>query len=102
MGGASRLRIRPPLLFAFIPAVIQQSGFWITGVLVDEDELVHDIVVVTGLSGHDRVPGIEWFGHEQSIQPHLIWIDLFMPESPFVRPGLVLQLLPERIGSTLV
>src|SRR2546421_8748140 len=77
----SRLRICPALLFRLIPTVIEKTSFRIARVRFHPDELPCDViegrVVVKGSS----VLRVERLAHVQAVEPHLVRINLLMPEA---------------------
>ena len=68
----------------------------IVAALVRQAELVHDVFVMGAAEavGHiiAGIFGIEGHGHIQAVQPHLVRINLFVPETALGIAGLGLQL----------
>src|SRR2546430_12905713 len=98
----SRLRISPALLFRFIPAVIEQTGFRIARARLHPNELLRDIVEGCVLVKGRGVLGVERLAHVQAIEPHLVRINLLVPKATLMRARLRLQLFAQQIGSLLV
>src|SRR5581483_8023148 len=96
------LRIRPSLLFRFIPTVIEQTGFRVARMRFPPDELPSDIVERTIFVKGRGVLGIKRLTHVQAVQPHLIGIDFLMPETALVCAGVSSQVLSQLIGSFFV
>ena len=98
----ARLRVGPALLPAFVPAVVEQAGFGVAGVLLHPHELVGDVVEGLGLLEQAAVLGVKRLGHVQSVEPHLIGVALFVPKAALFRAGLLGKLLPEQVGGLAV
>ena len=78
----------------------------VVGVRGHDDELVHDVVDSFLVPGPGEVPrgilGVERLGHVQSVEPHLVRVDLLVPEAPVGVAGLLLQLGVERVERHLI
>src|SRR5690349_11581934 len=80
-----------------VPRVIIETGLWVAQVSRNEEELAHHIVHRCGISMARRVFRIERLGHVQSIEPHLLWIDLLVPETTLGSSWLRGELLAQRV-----
>ena len=89
MRRAPGLRVGPRHLPALVPGVIQQPGARVAGVLLHHHDLVHDVVKSGRLIEGARIFRVEWPGHIHAVQPHLVGVDLFVPET--ARPGARLR-----------
>ena len=73
----------------------------IKGMRGRRDELVHDVIDGLFVFDSGEVPrsifGIERLGHVKPVEPHLMRIDLLVPESAVVVAGLLPQLREERV-----
>ena len=98
----ARPGVRPPLRFAFIPAVKIEAGGTIRIMRCRKNKLFRDVVKGCRILCHRGVQGIEWLSHIQTIQPHLVRVDPLVPESAFARPWLLSQLAAKRIGSSTI
>lgn len=71
-----------------------------------DDELIHDVVNSLLVLAPGEVPhgilGVERLGHVQPVEPHLVRVDLLVPESPVGVAGLRLQLGVERVERHLI
>lgn len=63
--------------------MLQETVCGVTGVLLDEVELLDDIVIGGGVCGLEEagVLGIEWSLHVESVEPHLVRISGAVPET---------------------
>ena len=94
--------VRPFLIFALVPSVIEQTGLWVSGVPLNSDDLMSHIVEPCRLVESRGELGIERGGHIDTVQPHLVGIDLLVPEAPFLSAWMGPQLLPQQRSSLFV
>ena len=87
--------IGPRLGAGLVPGVVMKLLIGIPTVAIHEDELLRHIVVEGGLVEGLGVVGEEWRRHEKTIQPHLVWIALLVPETALTGPGVVAHLLAQ-------
>src|SRR5437660_3842099 len=85
-------RIGPTLLSGFVPAVIEQARISIARMQVHQRKLFRDVVEICILMQSLRILRVERLGHVQAIKPHLIGIDLLVPEATVGGTRLRLQL----------
>jgi hypothetical protein len=78
--------------------MIEKTGLFISGMTIDVHKLVDDVIKRVGLVKHPRKHRIERFTHEQTVKPHLIRIDLLVPESAFPGARMMTQLESERLS----
>ena len=62
-----------------------------------EEELSRDIVDRSRVTMTHGIPRIEGFGHVQSVEPHLLRIDLLVPQSAFRRARMCSQLVAQTV-----
>ena len=78
----------------------------VIGMRGHDDELIHDVVDSLLVLAPGEVPhgilGVERLGHVQPVEPHLVRVDLLVPESPVGVAGLRLQLGVERVERHLI
>src|SRR5690242_14075597 len=91
----SRLFVGPAHLPGLVPTVVEQSGFRITRMGLDQHELRRDVAESGGLLEHGRILCVKRFGHVEAVEPHLVRISLFMPEAAGRRSRLHVNLLAD-------
>ena len=89
--------VGPSLGVAFVPCVAVESGGGVVGVACYGEELVGDVVPDFGVAVEVLVvvDGVEGLAHEEAVEPHLVGVDLFVPEASFGYSGVVLNLVVE-------
>ena len=78
-----------------VPGVVIETGLRIAQVPRNKQELTSNIVHRRRISMTQRVLRIERLGHVQAVEPHLLRIDLLVPESALRRSRLRSKLLAE-------
>ncbi len=102
-GGIAGGFVGPNQLLRFIPAVIQQAGLGIAQMRFADDKLFYDVVERLGLGERGGVFGVERLGHVEAVEPHLLRIFSFVPESAGGRARVIDQLLAqERRGLVIL
>src|SRR5512134_468376 len=96
MWGAACNWIRPFLLPAFVPGMIEQARSRVACAFLDQNELAGNVIEEGWFIEAARVLRQEWTCHIYTIQPYLMGIDLFMPESAAACTRLFLQLLAQQ------
>ena len=104
MGRLSRDRVAPEHRPRIVVGVAVESRFGVVGMVRDGGELADDILAVrrtghilpVGKVAHD-ILRVEGFGHVEAVQPHLVRVDLLVPEAAVGIARLLLQLHEERI-----
>src|SRR3989442_12072152 len=74
-------RIGPTLLPGFVPAVIEQARISIARMQVHQRKLLRDVVEICILMLSLRILRVERLGHLQSVNTHLLKIDLLVAEA---------------------
>ena len=96
------LLVGPTLLLALIPGMAVKACLGIICALGNEDELVCYMVPCLSLilPGEESVDifRAERLCHEQSVEPHLMRIDLLMPISTLACARMGCKLLPQSVS----
>ena len=92
------MRISPWLRMRGVPRVVKQASLSITRVLCDEQKLMNYIIDRRRVTMPHRILGIERLRHVQPIEPHLLRIDLLVPESSLFRARLRAELFTKPVS----
>ena len=97
MPAASGDAVGPVHLPALVPAVAVEAGGVVVGVAGHYDELAyhvggHVLAVATAIFGHERR------AHVEPVEPHLVRVDLLVPESALARARMGAHLCPQQVG----
>src|SRR5688500_3676968 len=98
----SRFLVCPFLFPAFVPAMVQETCFGITRVLFHPYKLVANVTEVAFFMKYPGILSIERLTHIQAVKPHLVRIDLLVPEPTFISPGMAFQLASQQVYRFLV
>src|SRR5690606_9967193 len=93
--------VSPSLLAGLIPTMIQQPRLIVTAMPLHQHKLGRNIVKNLLFTEEPCIFSIKWLPHIQTVQPHLMRIDLFVPEPSFRRPGMRTELVTQQ-GSCLI
>ncbi len=97
-------RVGPALLLGGVPAVIQKASLGVARVLLDQRDLFDDLVVGRRIVEGAAELGQERRGHVRAVEPHLIRINLLVPEAAVHGARLRFELAlqePQRLGVAL-
>ncbi len=79
--------------------MVEQAGVRVASMLIHEGELVNNIVENGGLIENQCILSAKRLGHIKAIQPHLLRIDLLVPETPAFRARLLAELALDELDS---
>ena len=90
--GKPRLPVTPEHFPAGIISVIIQPRLPVPHILYHIGKLAENVIVMLPLIEFGLIFHIKGLPHIHTVQPHLVGIDLLVPEIPLCRPGLGLNL----------